>query len=127
MIEKCLGKNKTPAFRSLSYAVFEELPLEDFDNIIPNFSFEVTRKPNIHLPNNYAKVENLISSISMIPGSGEFVYDTEIQYKTQESFFGGVINHEAINSHNHYNIADSVYSLNQLQTTCPNIKWVAPV
>ncbi|ABE04716.1 hypothetical protein A3306_05760 [Rickettsia bellii] len=63
----------------------------------------------------------------MIPGSGEFVYDTEIQYKTQESFFGGVVNHEAINTHNHYNIADSVYSLNQLQTTCPNIKWVAPV
>ncbi|KJV91830.1 baseplate megatron protein TIM-barrel domain-containing protein [Rickettsia bellii] len=63
----------------------------------------------------------------MIPWSGEFVYDTEIQYKTQESFFGGVVNHEAINTHNHYNIADSVYSLNQLQTTCPNIKWVAPV
>lgn len=37
------------------------------------------------------------------------------------------MNHEAINTHNHYNIADSVYSLNQLQTTCPNIKWVAPV
>ncbi|XVN41715.1 MAG: glycoside hydrolase TIM-barrel-like domain-containing protein [Rickettsia endosymbiont of Argas persicus] len=63
----------------------------------------------------------------MIPGSGEFVYDTEVQYKTLKSSFGGVINHEAINSHNHYNIADSVHSLNQLQTICPNIIWIAPV
>lgn len=127
LIENYLGSSKTPAFRSLSYIVFEELPLEDFSNIIPNFSFEVTRKPNIYLPNNYAKVENLISSINMIPGSGEFVYDTEVQYKTLESSYGGVISHEAINSHNHYNIADSIFSLNQLQNTCPNIKWIAPV
>ncbi|CEO17306.1 hypothetical protein RMONA_04605 [Rickettsia monacensis] len=63
----------------------------------------------------------------MIPESGEFVYDTEVQYKTQESSYGGVISHEAINSYNHYNIADSVFSLNQLQNTCPNIKWIAPV
>lgn len=127
LIENINGSGKTPAFRSLSYIVFEELPLEDFGNIIPNFSFEVTRKPNIHLPNNNAKVESLIRSINMIPGSGEFVYDTEVQYKTQESSFGGVVNHKAINSHNHYNIADSLFSLNQLQNTCPNLKWIAPV
>jgi len=127
LIESCNGIGKTPAFRSLSYIVFEELPLEDFGNVIPSFSFEVTRKPNIYLSDNYVKVENLVKAINMIPGSGEFVYDTEVQYKTQESSFGGIVNHEAINSHNHYNIADSVYSLNQLQNTCPNIKWIAPV
>ncbi|ABV74741.1 hypothetical protein A1C_02180 [Rickettsia akari str. Hartford] len=53
----------------------------------------------------------------MIPGSGEFVYNTEVQYKTQASFYSGVISHEAINSHYHYNIADSLCSLNQLQNT----------
>ncbi|HJD56074.1 MAG TPA: glycoside hydrolase TIM-barrel-like domain-containing protein [Rickettsia endosymbiont of Pyrocoelia pectoralis] len=127
LIEKCNGSGKTPAFRSLSYIVFEDLPLEDFGNNIPSFSCEVTRKPNIYLPDNYVKAENLVKAINMIPGSGEFVYDTEVQYKTQGSSFGGIISHEAINSHNHYNIADSVFSLNQLQNTCPNIKWIAPV
>ncbi|WP_347938615.1 hypothetical protein [Rickettsia oklahomensis] len=64
---------KTPTFRSLSCIVFEELPLEDCGNIMPSFSFEITRKSYIYLPTNYAKVENLISSINMIPGSGEIV------------------------------------------------------
>ncbi|OZG31236.1 hypothetical protein [Rickettsia endosymbiont of Culicoides newsteadi] len=40
-------QGQVPAFRGLSYAVFEELPLADFNNSIPNFSFEVTRKANI--------------------------------------------------------------------------------
>lgn len=31
----------------------------------------------------------------MIPGSGEFVYDTEIQYKTLGSSYGDIISHEA--------------------------------
>ncbi|ABV74742.1 hypothetical protein A1C_02185 [Rickettsia akari str. Hartford] len=62
LIENYLSSDKTPALRSLSYIVFEELLLEDCSNIIPNFSFEATRKPNIYLPNNYTKLENLIST-----------------------------------------------------------------
>ncbi|MCC8369104.1 MAG: glycoside hydrolase TIM-barrel-like domain-containing protein [Rickettsia endosymbiont of Oxypoda opaca] len=127
LIESCLGLGKTPAFRSLSYLVFEDLPLEDFNDSIPNFSFEVTRKANIAIEANHVITENLINAINMIPGSGEYVYDTIIQYKTIESSYGSVISRTAINSHNQLNIADSVFSLNQLQTTCPNIKWVAPV
>ncbi|MFY9589569.1 baseplate megatron protein TIM-barrel domain-containing protein [Rickettsia endosymbiont of Halotydeus destructor] len=127
LIENSCGIGKTPAFRSLSYLVFEDLPLEDFNDSIPNFSFEVTRKPNIPIAANHVITENLISAINMIPGSGEYVYDTIVQYKTIESSYGSFINRAPINSHNYLNIANSIFSLNQLQTTCPNIKWVAPV
>ena len=115
LIEASIGLGRTPAFRSLSYAVFEDLPLEDFGNSIPNFSFEVTRRANIPdiIPNSC--VEDLVCSINIIPGSGEFVYDTTIQYKTTHTHFGGIISKKPINSHNYCNIADSIYSLNQLQ------------
>ncbi|RYE06569.1 MAG: hypothetical protein EOP33_00535 [Rickettsiaceae bacterium] len=60
----------------------------------------------------------------MIPGSGEYVYDTKVQYKTNN---GAESNQEVINSHNHFNIANSVHSLNQMLQICENIEWVSPV
>ena len=66
------------AFRDLAYIVFEDLPLADFDDVIPNLSFEVTRKANVL--STYT-VEDMVKSIVMIPGSGEYVYDTVIQKK----------------------------------------------
>lgn len=37
------GAENTPAHRGLAYVVFEELPLGDWGNRIPNLSFEVSR------------------------------------------------------------------------------------
>lgn len=120
-------QGQAPAFRGLSYAVFEELPLSDFNNSIPNFSFEVTRKANI--PDNIESksVEDLVEAVDIIPGSGEFVYDCLVQYKIITNSLDGIISKKPINSHNYHNIADSVYSLNQMKIICPNIKWIAPV
>ena len=109
---------QAPAFRDLSYIVFEELPLADFGSTVPNFSFEVIRKANIQIQ---PTVEDIVKSIVMIPGSGEFVYDTVIQHKCINTV------KKIINSHNYKNIANSVYSLNQLQIICENVEWVAPV
>lgn len=149
----------SPAYRGLAYIVFEALPLADFSDNVPYFTFEVTRKANRVLSKAANEeqvqetcgaqdrsvlkvredqstgmtkqlpsvVENLVKSIVMIPGSGEYVYDTKVQEKSVISTFGTAISTTKINSHNHYNIANSVYSLNQLQTTCENIKWVSPV
>jgi len=74
----------------------------------------------------------LVKSITMIPGSGEYVYDTKIQYKHNLRKINSgrteyISSSQVLNSHNHYKIANSVHSLNQLQATCQNIKWVAPV
>lgn len=114
----------SPAYRGLAYIVFEELPLAHFGDIIPNFSFEVTKKSNVK---QNSSVEDLVTSINMIPGSGEYVYDTIVQSKSRILPSGATMPPQNINSHNHHNIADSVHSLNQLQTTCQNIRWVAPV
>lgn len=116
-----------PAFRGLSYGIFEDLPLSDFNNKIPHFSFEVTRKANIPCNLESKIVEDLIESIDIIPGSGEFVYDTIVQYQTIKDSFGATLSKKAMNSNNYRNIANSIYSLDQMKIICPNIKWVAPV
>ena len=118
------SKEQVPAYRGLAYIVFKEIPLADFEDTIPTFSFEITRKSNIKQD---ASVEDLVKSMIIIPGSGEYVYDTKIQKKTILAPSGAEIFTTTINSHNHYNIANSIHSLNQLQMTCQNIKWVSPV
>ena len=128
LIASCHEYGQVTAFRGLSYIVFEELPLGDFNNSIPNFSFEVTRKANI--PSTLEKnicVEDLVRSINIIPGTGEFVYDTIIQYQTTVNLEGNILNKKPINSSNYHNIANSLYSLEQMKIICPNISWVAPV
>lgn len=76
-------------------------------------------------------VEDRLTAICIIPGSGEFVYDTQVQYKVNGSNIAGshVQNGKAspLNMNNPYNKADSIVALDQLQETCKNIKWVAPV
>jgi len=98
--------------------------LNDFNNTIPNFSFEVLRKANITID---ASVEDLVKSMVMIPGSGEYVYDTIIQHKIISNCYNMVIAKKTINSHNYYNIPNAIHSLNQLKLTCSNVEWVAPV
>ena len=122
MVASCIDIQ--PAYRGLAYIVFENLPLADFNDNIPQFTFEVTRKSNI---NHSPLVEDLVTSMVMIPGTGEYVYDTIVQEKSVIATFGAVIDNRKINCHNHYNIANSLYSLNQLQATCANIKWISPV
>ena len=113
------GHTNTPAFRGIAYIVFENLPLETFNNKIPNFSFEVRRKPKSSINSD---TRNLIKNIAIIPGYGEFIHDTIIQKKYLEhKVFEG---EEKINSENNEQIADSVYSLNKLLEFAPNLNWV---
>ncbi len=119
-----LSEDSAPAYRGLAYIVFERLPLADFNDMIPNLSFEITRKANINQENS---VEDLVKAMVMIPGSGEYVYDTIIQKKSVLLPSSAVMSTTILNSHNHYNIANSIHSLNQLQITCQNIEWISPV
>jgi hypothetical protein len=124
LIEKILGNGLCPAFRDLAYIVFEDLPLEEFNNNIPNFSFEVLKRIDIE---NHKSTEDLVSSIILIPGSGEYVYDTKIQYKHILSENNNILASRAINYNSYQKVADSIAGLNQLEFTCKNIRWVAPV
>lgn len=67
---------------------------------------------------NMLSVQKLLKGINIIPGSGEFVYDTKVIYNQ----YG-----KAINSYNDKNISDASYNIEELSKTFPNLKWTAPV
>lgn len=131
LIEAIEGYGKTPGFRGLSYIVIENLKLAEFGNRIPNFLFEVKRKLKINNPNDEKPIEERIKSMVMIPGSGEFVYDCQVQSKAPRNYnpkFGHFnFQKTKINQNNREGKADCLVALDQLQDTCPNLEWVAPV
>ncbi|MDX2113677.1 MAG: glycoside hydrolase TIM-barrel-like domain-containing protein [Alphaproteobacteria bacterium] len=124
------GAARTPAYRGQCYVVFEDFQLAEFGNRIPNFTFEVKRKL---IQPDYAgeTLESMIKGMVMIPGAGEFVYDTEVQQKIPglSSGSGWVQqgSQQVINMHNPSGKANSVLSLDQLEETCPNVQWVSLV
>ena len=89
-IEAVEGAGNVPAYRGLAYVVFEDLPLEEFGNRIPQLNFEVFRSAP-HLaeaasPEIGAPLQKLIRGVALSPGSGEFALDPEaVQY----AFAGG--------------------------------------
>ncbi len=130
LIESYEGVGSTPAYRGLAYVVIEDFPMGDFGNRIPNFTFEVTRRtPQDDV--GAAPVESLVTSIMLLPGSGEFVYDTQAEYKiTGSSVSGGVVQsgyQVPLNVHTAEGKANVLVALDQLQDTFPNLQWVGVV
>lgn len=67
-----------PAFRGTAYLVFEDLPVGEFGNRLPQISVEVFRQPRppagaVAAPSLRA----VVRGVAMSPGTGEFAYDTE--------------------------------------------------
>jgi hypothetical protein len=127
LIEAQQGIGATPAYRGLAYVVIEDFPLEQYGNRIPNFTFEI--KKRLNSPDS---TEELIENMVMIPGSGEFVYDTIVQSKIYgialpDGSFIQSGTRIKINENNNKQKADALVALDQLQETCSNLKWVAPV
>ncbi|MFN7038698.1 MAG: glycoside hydrolase TIM-barrel-like domain-containing protein [Alphaproteobacteria bacterium] len=129
LIESYMGTEETPAYRGLCYIVIADFPIGDYGNRIPNFTFEIRRRAP--LINDQPEAEEMIKSMVLIPGSGEFVYDTIIQTKINGIEVEGKFLQQGytqqINKHTAYNYANSIVALNQLQETCKNLEWVAPV
>ncbi|MGL9760912.1 MAG: hypothetical protein ACR5LB_01590 [Wolbachia sp.] len=71
------GEGNLPAYRGISYIVIKNFPIADYNNRVPVFTFEVQTA----LKSSGFSVAENIRNINIIPGSGEFVYDTEIQKK----------------------------------------------
>lgn len=74
---------------------------------------------------NQNLVETKIRGMTIIPGSGEYVYDTTIQTKT--TFFSESHEIKSINRNNPLKIADALYSLEDMMATYQKLEWVAPV
>jgi len=114
LIEAKQGSGKAPAYNGTAYIVFEGLPLESFGNRIPQLSFELLRV--------VGSLEKKIKSITVIPGSTEFGYDTELV-----SNGGGSETYQVHNRNCMIAETDWQASVDELQMVCPNLETVALV
>ena len=101
-----------PAYRGLAYLVFERLPITDFGNRLPQILIEVIRPLN--------DVNHQTRGICLIPGAGEFAYDT-IAIARQGA--PGVTTSE--NRHVQTHTTDFLASLDNLRAVCPNVRSVS--
>jgi hypothetical protein len=114
LIEAKQGIGRAPAYRGTAYIVFEGMPLEDYGNRIPQLSFEVIR--------SIGNLEKQIKSITVIPGSTEFGYDTELVASG-----GGEMVYDAKNRHSSIATTDWQAAIDELQMVCPNLESVSLV
>ncbi|SNR45089.1 baseplate multidomain protein megatron [Puniceibacterium sediminis] len=111
-----MGAANTPAHRGTAYVVFEDLPLGNYGNRIPQLSFEVFRP--LADPDT---AEGLTQAITMIPASGEFAYATQGIRK------GGGGSSEPENLNALTDTADMVVALDRLQAMAPKVESVSLV
>ncbi|MCB5197849.1 glycoside hydrolase/phage tail family protein [Loktanella sp. TSTF-M6] len=70
------GATNTPAYRGIAYVVFEDLPLGQFGNRVPQFTFEVMRPAEPGTPEALADLSQQVRAVAMIPGTGEYALGT---------------------------------------------------
>ncbi|MEO1544907.1 MAG: hypothetical protein AAFR75_12940, partial [Pseudomonadota bacterium] len=109
LISAVEGSSSAPAFRNTSYIVFERLPLAEFGNRLPQFSFEVVRMREDSL--------HKARGIVVIPGSGEFVYGTQEVVRTIAPG-----ENESENLHSRLGGTDWSVSMDQMSYGLPRIK-----
>lgn len=126
LIEAIEGIGNVPAYRDLCYIVFENFPLSEFNNRIPNFIFEVSRKNIQEMDNNL--LEYCIKGINLLPCCGETILNTKVQYRAEEQFAEYAIDWvdgiwTVLNQNNNDKIADALYSLNHLTSELKNCEY----
>ncbi len=117
LIEAIDGAENAPAYRGLAYVVFEDLPLENYGNTIPQLSFEVIRPAPA--ADGEVRFEERIKAVCLIPGAGEFVYATEPVFR-----YSGPGQEVAENVHAERDRANLLVSLDQLAADLPNCETV---
>jgi hypothetical protein len=105
------GVSGTPAYRGLAYVVFERFPLEAYGNRLPQMTFEVVRP--VH------GLCQRIQAITLIPGSGEHVYETQ-EISVQNAGISRLPNRTQLTHATNWSA-----SLDALQALCPNLKHVS--
>ncbi len=111
-----MGMARTPAYRGTAYVVFEDLPLGDYGNRLPQLSFEVFRPLA-----DADTAEGLTQTVTLIPASGEFAYATQGIRKGS----GGSSEPENLNALP--DTADMVVALDRLQAMAPAVESVSLV
>ncbi len=107
--------DEAPAFRGTAYLVFEDFPLAAYGNRLPQLNIEVLRTGK-----RIGRLESLVQSVCLLPGSGEFAYAADI---VEESPRPGQT--YPLNMNNLSGKADIDLALDQLQAVLPNCKNVS--
>ena len=115
-------EGEAPAYRGTAYVVFENLDLTPYGNRIPQFNFEVFRRPPAGLPGVPRPPALDVQGVALVPGSGEYVLATE-----PVSFRRGKGDNPVLNVHNDLGIPDLQASLAQLTAELPNVRSVSLV
>lgn len=112
LLQAAAGNRQAPAYRDTAYIVFEDMPLDDFGQHLPQLSFEVIGSGTA--PSD--ELRQQVRGMNIIPASGEFVYATDIVRETRFP------NHQRpLNMNNNQARADFAVSLAQLQDDLPAI------
>lgn len=106
------------AFRGTAYIVFEDFPLDDFGARLPQINAEVIRVPQTQT--GAPRLEHVIKSVCLLPGSGEFSYAPKIVEETPSP---GLT--RPVNMNNLSGLADIDLALDQLEAQLPNCKNVS--
>lgn len=119
LMEAKEGAGKVPAYRGVCYIVFERMHLEKFGNRIPQLNFEVFRAVD--------NFEKSIRAITILPGSGEFVYATEeyrrYLYTSWPTIGSGVRSDTATeNVHTRRGNTDWKVSMDDMENSFENLK-----
>ncbi|MGJ8628335.1 MAG: baseplate multidomain protein megatron [Sulfitobacter sp.] len=72
VMEAIEGPGQVPAYRGTAYVVMEDLPLAQFGNRVPQFSFEVIRPEQRGAPGAEHTLSYGIQGVALIPGTGEY-------------------------------------------------------
>jgi GTA TIM-barrel-like domain/Putative phage tail protein len=107
------GTANVPAYRGITYLVFDNFQLADYGNRLPQITAEIIKPLSSVSADD---LESLLKSVCMIPASGEFVYGT--QSYLRDDGRGGVTSE---NVHTSQGIADALVSLNNLRDSAANV------
>lgn len=108
-----------PAYRGTAYIVFEDLPLADYNNQVPQIKCEVWGQSG--------EMEQLVKGMCVIPGSTEWGYLPRVVNRTDRAPSGAITYQEADNAARYAGVSDWEVSLDQMGALLPNAQTVSLV
>jgi len=111
------GTKHVPAYRGTAYVVFEDLPLAQFGNRVPQFTFEVMHPSEEAASAGTSDIARLVKGVALIPGTGEYSLATTPVHLSAS--FGESI---AINVNSPSGGTDLTASLDSLEGEMANCK-----
>ena len=121
-IEAVEGAGNAPAYRGIAYVVLEELPLAQFGNRVPQFTFEVMRPSEPGEDPGTADIARQVQGVALIPGTGEYALSTQSVYLS--AGFGEQV---AINENTPRGQTDYIDAISALEEEVPNCRSVSLV